>query len=91
MAQYETIWLSVGDRRLGEYDAEGGVVNWPQADLFGAPYEKRVATLKRLTARWFVVLGPRADDPNRIIVVNEEPRAASADAPRFDGNPDGEE
>jgi len=60
----ETLIFTPDDSRLGKYTPDGGFESWPSVDVFGKPYQRQNATIKRVSPTQFVVVGP--DDEKNI-------------------------
>lgn len=54
----QSIVLSEGDARLGQYAEDGSVALWPEVDVFNKPYEKHNASLYGVGWGFFVVVPP---------------------------------
>jgi hypothetical protein len=54
----ETLVFTADDKRLGTYNADGSMATWPTVDAFGKSYVRVNATVKRLNATQFIVVGP---------------------------------
>lgn len=64
-----------GDPRIGTYNEDGSYKAWPEQDAFGKPYERQNATIRRVNASQFIVVGP---DQEKLIDSIEFERASFA-------------
>lgn len=52
--------LTPDDERLGKLNPDGSIARWPLVNIFGAPVDRNVATLRGVPGG-FVVVPPLAD------------------------------
>jgi hypothetical protein len=71
------IYLKPDDARIGKYAEDGAIVTWPDTDIMGQPYERRIATVRRVSGG-FVCVAPDVDGQIEAIVV-EQPTVIAPD------------
>lgn len=80
----EKLTFTADDARLGAYNADGSYQKWPEFDVFGKPYERANATIKRVNASQFIVVGP--DEEKNIEVIEFERKLPASVSGRVSRN-----